>query len=231
MKQLKINFILFTLFSIFGCKKEIEQTAKEVTATKSSKKTKKEEVFKPTLKDLQKFIPDGYEIQYDAEGDLNQDKIPDYVCVLKHVEDFTSPRPTLVFLGNKDKSIRLIAKSDVAFPLEYIDGENKIFEHEYITILDHKLCIEVLGMGAPGSYTYIYELVNENLLLSSINSFHSGAGGQTEVSYDVLEGNYVVENTNTDEEDMPTETENIQKKSLKLKFEEVDPIELLKQNY
>ncbi|QYS87264.1 hypothetical protein JJC03_04865 [Flavobacterium oreochromis] len=210
--------------------KEIEQTAKEVTATKSSKKTKKEEVFKPTLKDLQKFIPDGYEIQYDAEGDLNQDKIPDYVCVLKHVEDFTSPRPTLVFLGNKDKSIRLMAKSDVAFPLEYIDGENKNFEYEYIQIKDHKLSIDVSGMGAAGSYTYVYELVNENLFLASIHSFDQGAGGQTVVNYDVLRGKYVIENTNTMEDDMPTETENIQKKSLKLKFEEVNPIELLMQN-
>lgn len=69
---------------------------------------------------LAKFIPEGYTILDSATGDLNLDKYPDKLLVLKingedsmaNDVDHTVKRPLLILIGQANKSFTLAARND-----------------------------------------------------------------------------------------------------------------------
>ncbi|EHQ88479.1 hypothetical protein [Desulfosporosinus youngiae] len=74
----------------------------------------------PTLplkgKDLEGFIPEGWDIKSSAEGDLNMDSLLDIVAVIekKDDEDSSFPRILFVLVQDKDRSYTLTVKTATA---------------------------------------------------------------------------------------------------------------------
>ncbi|MCF1716185.1 hypothetical protein L0U88_16205 [Flavihumibacter sp. RY-1] len=71
---------------------------------------------------IEKFIPEGYSLLDSATGDLNLDKYPDKLLVLKingedsmaNDVDHTVKRPLLILIGQANKSFTLAARNDNA---------------------------------------------------------------------------------------------------------------------
>ncbi|MCH5597476.1 hypothetical protein [Niabella ginsengisoli] len=75
-----------------------------------------------------------YDIQYEAEGDLNNDGLADIAVVLVHKNLKTAVRPMLILLQNKDKSYWLDKVSNTAMPIEYTESDYKIYDTESLGI-------------------------------------------------------------------------------------------------
>lgn len=137
MKQTRIIFLSITLI-LLSC----NQTSKEkviinsnqntppVTNNKTKESTDsihKHETLNETLEEvnekLESFIPKGYDVITQTKGDLNLDKIDDYILVLRKVSEETTSnmdggkpdkRPLLILLGQTDQSYKLAYKNDNA---------------------------------------------------------------------------------------------------------------------
>lgn len=65
-----------------------------------------------------KFIPKGYTVMDMVKGDLNLDKLPDAILVLKAIGEDTAPgdadykRPLLLLSGRADKTFTLASRND-----------------------------------------------------------------------------------------------------------------------
>src|SRR5262245_26150841 len=70
--------------------------------------------------ELLPFIPEGYQVLDHAMGDLNKDKLNDYLLILKKaneselsdVVEHPEPRPLLVIIRQKDGSLKLATRND-----------------------------------------------------------------------------------------------------------------------
>ncbi|WP_421497956.1 hypothetical protein [Flavobacterium columnare] len=225
MKQ-TIFSISMLCFLLGSCKND--KPIAEVT--KPQPKVAKENPNPPQIQnDIQEYIPEGFEIQYECDGDLNQDGLKDYAYVLRNIEEDTWARKTLVFLGDKEKGRQLFQQSEQVFPVEYSDEGYKIYDSETISIEENQLMMELSGLGPSGTTTIIFQFENGGLFLKSLESFHAGAGGQTIASYEVMTGKIEMTQVNTMKEDMPSETEVKNFAPLKLAFEKVNPMELFDQ--
>ncbi|MFK7050735.1 hypothetical protein FLACOL_00151 [Flavobacterium columnare] len=220
-------FIVLILYLLFVSCKNDKPIADKPTSKPKLEKTNPSPEKTPSV--IQEYIPEGFEIQYECDGDLNQDGIKDYAYVLKNSDDDTAPRRTLVFLGNKQKGLDLFMQSDTIFPNSNSEDVMTNFEYEDITISKNELQINFSGLGPSGNYDFIFQFENGELFLKSMESFHAGAGGQTVGYYEVLTGKIEMTQVNTMKEDMPSETEVKEFEPLKLAFDKVNPFELFDQ--
>src|SRR6185503_17580214 len=70
--------------------------------------------------ELLPFIPDGYQVLDHAAGDLNKDKLSDYLLILKkpngaelsNAAEHPEPRPLLLLIRQKDGSLKLVTRND-----------------------------------------------------------------------------------------------------------------------
>jgi hypothetical protein len=67
--------------------------------------------------DLVPFVPDGYSILNNTEGDLNSDLLKDKILVLKKngedtIRSYEPARPLLILVGEGDSKYRLAARND-----------------------------------------------------------------------------------------------------------------------
>lgn len=137
MKQTCIIFLSITLI-LFSCnqtsKEKVIINSKQNTPPARNNKTKestdsihKHETLNETLEEvnekLKSFIPKGYNVITQTKGDLNLDKIADYILVLRKVSEETTSnmdggkpdkRPLLILLGQSDQSYKLAYKNDKA---------------------------------------------------------------------------------------------------------------------
>ena len=155
------------------------------------------------------LIPSGYEVEYETKGDLNGDKLNDIAIVVNKKVNFKGNREIIIFL--KDKNFyRLDKISKNAFPSKFYsddDGEyRKEYDIEDITIANNKLIIGLYGVGVVGNNVSKFKYFGEKLLLTNIEVYANGAGGNYKSNYDVLSGKIIIETTNLMEETMPTET-------------------------
>lgn len=119
--------ILCTLFSAtsFFSSSAIAYSGSDLKTTVppvpvSSYKMMEDEVPVPAA--LRKYIPKGYEALNITVGDLNLDKYPDLIMVLRKkgeestsdVNDHPEKRPLLIFTGQANKTYQLAARSDNA---------------------------------------------------------------------------------------------------------------------
>jgi hypothetical protein len=133
-KSILVLFILFNL-SLAFCqqnpnKKTIWEQSKP-TLTNSKNKlptiTKKHDTFNKAIvnidQKLKPFVPKDYEVIAQKSGDLNLDKIDDYILVLRKASEETTSnynenkpdkRPLLLLLGKKDGSYKLAYKNENA---------------------------------------------------------------------------------------------------------------------
>lgn len=175
---------------------------------------------------IEQLIPENYEIDMDADGDLNNDGVADKVIVLIKTTDTTALRPTLVLLKQGD-AYSVNAISYTAFDAKYREDGYKIYDYEEVSIDSGKLVLTRQSTGPSGSLEGTYQYVNDELVLTKITTFNMGAGGQTEQNYDLLKGIYEQTDINTMKEDMPSETTTKKYKIPKALFKDADPREIM----
>jgi len=138
---------------------------------------------------VENLIPKDYEIDLEADGDLNNDGVADKVIVLIKTTDTTALRPTLVLL-KKGEAYSVNAISYTAFDPKYREDGFKNYDFEDVSIDSGKLVTTMQATGPNGSLEGTYKYINEELMLTHITTFNMGAGGQTEQKFDLLKGIY-----------------------------------------
>ena len=168
------------------------------------------------------FVPGNglYEVQYQAEGDLNNDGLADIAVVLKYKENKISKRPMLLLLQNEDKSYRLDKVSNITMPVEYNDYDYKLYDTEDISIEKGELNINLYGGGASGTFLSQFKYIENNLVLNNMEIYFAGAGGRSGFFYDREKGEITSTETNTMREDEPTTSETSKVKKELYLFEE-----------
>ncbi|GGG65999.1 hypothetical protein [Epilithonimonas arachidiradicis] len=237
----KLITLLSAFLIIVSCNKK-EEIPKEKTTTSKKEELENEYeepdedpayVFPKTGKKAEDFItePDIFEIQYQAEGDLNDDKLEDIVIVRKDKKYKTAPRSILVLLQNPDKTYRLDKVSHLAMPAEYNDSDFKLYDTEDISIDKGILSIQLYGIGPSGNLFSDFKYFGNDLLLTDIETYNMGAGSHQSLDYDVLKGELLQELTNTMEEEMPTTEKTFHLKPQKIKFENASPDAVIAEAY
>ncbi len=202
MKKL-ITLIFATAFLFQSCGNDRLKRAKESVqqTTKVAEKDSIEEfheefdyaeadelyAYPKTGNKAEDFLPKIgiYEIQYEANGDLNKDGLDDIAIVLLHKEVKTDERPMLILIQNKDKSYRLDKVSNLVMPIEYNEYNSKLFDTEEISIEKGALNIKLYGKdNSFGTFKYF----GNDLLLSYVEVFYRGAGSQQGIKYDFVKG-------------------------------------------
>ena len=160
--------------------------------------------FPATGKKASDFVSSGYEIQYEAEGDLNQDGLPDLALVVRKKADTLAGRTVLVILKNPDTTYKLDKVSTKAFPDEYNGDGYKMHDPENISIEKGELHINLYDIGPNGNLFSTFKYINNNLVLTYIETYNMGAGSHQALYYEPMKGKFVQEVTNTMEEEAPT---------------------------
>ncbi|PBJ07340.1 hypothetical protein [Flavobacterium sp. ACN6] len=200
--------------------KDIEETSEE------SEENIPEEpnvTYPKTGNKIADFLPklDIYDVQYEAEGDLNNDGLADIAFVLKHKQSNLLKRPTLILLQNEDKSYRLGKVSNTAMPIEYNDFDYKLYDTEDISIEKGELQINLYGGGPSGTHLSTFKFVGSDFILTTMETHYSGAGGRSGLFYDYEKGEITTTETNTMKEDEPTTSETTKVKTKLHPFESI----------
>lgn len=187
--------------------------------------------FPATGKTPADFCPAAYEIQYQADGDLNRDGLPDLVMVLRHKTDSTALRPVLVLLRQPDRLYRLDKISRNVFPIEYTEDRFKIYDTEDLSIDSGMLNIQLYAIGPNGNLFSRFRYQDNDLVLVDIETYNMGAGSHQQLNYAVQTGELQQEIINTMEEEMPSETRTFRLQPRNIKFEQADPEALIRSAY
>lgn len=206
-------FVISTVITISACRNEEKQTVQTLPDTvvhqSDSLNTNKLEVplpaFPTMAHEIQDLIPQDYEIDLEADGDLNDDGVADKVIVLIKTTDTTALRPTLVLLKRGD-TFSVNAISYTVFGPKYSEDSFKNYDYEDVSIDSGKLVVTMQSIGPAGNIESTFEYIKNDLVLTSITNFNMGAGGHTEQKIDLVKGIYEQTNINTMKEDMPSET-------------------------
>ncbi|MFC7345907.1 hypothetical protein ACFQO9_04140 [Chryseobacterium zhengzhouense] len=181
-----------------------------------------------TISDI---VPDSYEIQHEAAGDLNNDGLSDQVLVLRKKSDTLTQRTVLVLLKNKNSNFRLDKISQILLPDEYNEAGFKKYDPESISIDKGLLSLNLYNHAPYGNLFFNFKYINKDFVLTYIETYNVGAGSWQSLYYEPLKGKFLQEVTNTMEEDMPSETKNIQVKKQKFLFENSVPDDIISKVY
>lgn len=224
MKKI-ISILLFSSFIIYSCDKSKADTPNNSSATikKDSAKntTEIQSEVSNTGKQVSDFIPKEHEIQYETEGDLNQDGLKDKALILRKKEDSLAQRTMLVLLKNSDKTYSLFKTSDTVLPDEYNESGYKMHETEDISIDKGTLNINLYDIGPYGNQFSKFKYINGNLILTYLETYNMGAGSHSALYYEPMQGKITLENINTMKEEMPSTTQKVQVKKERYLFENV----------
>lgn len=233
--------LLAVFLLLCSCKKDKTSDAaqKKVDSTKislqkDSLNTNNSEVQENSIKYGKKpsdLVPGGYEIQYDEEGDLNQDGLSDRALVIRKKGDTLSGRKMLILLRNSDKTYRLDKISETVFPDEYNEDGYKMNDTEDISINKGELSISLYDIGPNGNLFSTFKYLNGDFILTYIETFNMGAGSHSALFYNPMKGDLTHETVNTTEEDMPSESEKFQLKSKRYLFENTSPDDVVRKAY
>ncbi|RZL44940.1 MAG: hypothetical protein EOP00_18605 [Pedobacter sp.] len=203
-------------------------TLAKTTETSSPGEEANEPGFPARAKTIKAFIPKYYDIDMEAEGDLNRDGLKDQAMILINAKDTTAQRVALVLFLQSDNSYVLNAKSFSVVEPKYSEDGYQNYDFEEISIdKNGQLTISQQATGPNGSLESIYKYINNELVLTNITSFNMGAGGQTELKLDLLKGIFEETDINTMKEDMPSKTFTKQYKIPKVTFENSSPRDVI----
>jgi len=180
---------------------------------------------------LSDIVGSSYEIQYEADGDLNNDGLSDKVLVLRKKSDTLSQRTVMVLLKNDNKRFRLDQISDTLLPDEYNEAGFKKYDPENISIAKGILSVNLYNPAPYGNLFFNFEYIDKDFVLTYIETYNAGAGSWQSLYYEPLKGKFLQEVTNTMEEDTPAETRNIQVKKQKFLFENAVPDDIISKVY
>lgn len=177
------------------------------------------------------IVPKEFEIQYETEGDLNNDGLPDQVLVLRQKSDTLAQRTVLVLLKKNNNNFRIDKISNILLPDEYNEASFKKYDPEDILIEKGILKINLYNPAPYGNLFFNFKYINNDLVLTYIETYNVGAGSWQSLYYEPLKGKFTQEVTNTMEEEMPSETKNIQVKKQKFLFESSSPDDIISKVY
>lgn len=161
--------------------------------------------FPKTGANVSDFVIEPYEIAMEDEGLLNNDDLKDVVLVLANKNDSTDLRPTLVILKQPAGGYLLYGVSWHTVGPAYTGDNFQQYIQEEVVIDSAKLKISLYGYGGPtGNQFNTYQFIGNKLVLSKLELYNAGAGGQTYVDVDYLKNMVRVEDVNTMLEDMPS---------------------------
>lgn len=176
---------------------------------------------------IEDLIPQYFDIDMEASGDLNHDGLEDKVLVLINTRDTTARRATLVIL-KMGSSYSVDTKSFSVIEPKYREEGYRNYDYEDIKIdKNGQLVFSQQSTGPNGSLESTFKYINNELFLTNISSFAMGAGGQTELKLDLLQGNFEQTDINTMKENMPSKTTTKKYKLPKLLFSNSDPREVM----
>lgn len=248
MKKL-ITLIFATAFLFQSCGNDRLKRAKESVqqTTKVAEKDSIEEfheefdyaeadklyAYPKTANKAEDFLPKIgiYEIQYEANGDLNKDGLDDIAIVLVQKEVKTDERPMLILIQNKDKSYRLDKVSNLVMPIEYTDSNYKIYDKEDVNIENGMLNIRLYGTGPSGNVFSDFKYFGNDLMLTYIETYNVGAGSWHQLYYIIEKGELTEVITNTMEESMPTKKKTFKLTKEKYEFESASPDDIIIEAY
>lgn len=187
--------------------------------------------FPVTGKKASDFVSSTYEIQYETEGDLNQDGLSDLALVVRKKTDTLAGRTVLVILKNPDTTYKLDKVSTTVFPDEYNSNGYKMHDPEDISIEKGELNINLYDIGPNGNLFSTFKYLNNNLVLTYIETYNMGAGSHQALYYEPMKGKFVQEITNTMEEEAPTTSKTFHVKKENYRFENVSPDNIIQKVY
>ncbi|RZK53533.1 MAG: hypothetical protein EOO87_12675 [Pedobacter sp.] len=179
-------------------------------------------IFPTMANKIENLIPKDYEIDLEADGDLNNDGVADKVIVLIKTTDTTAIRPTLVLL-KQGEAYNVDEISYLVFDPKFREDGFKNYDYEEVSIDSGKLVVTKQATGPAGSIESTFKYIENDLVLTHITTFNMGAGGQTEQKFDLLQGIYEQTDINTMKEDMPSETTTKKYKIPVVLFKDTDP--------
>ncbi|WP_374464292.1 hypothetical protein [Chryseobacterium sp.] len=223
-----ISILLFASLIVYSCNKT------KTDAPKASLTVMKKDSVQNIIqgnqelskigKQVSDFVSKEYEIQYETEGDLNQDGFPDKALVLRKKEDTLAQRTMIVLLKNPDKTYRLFKTSEEVLPAEYNDSGYKMHDPEDISIEKGTLNINLYDIGPYGNQFSKFKYMNDNnLVLTYIETYNMGAGSHSALYYEPMKGKVALETVNTMEEAMPSKTKKVFVKKERFLFENISP--------
>ncbi|WP_265427356.1 hypothetical protein [Chryseobacterium sp. YIM B08800] len=241
MKNLKLIIFSFIVLLIYSCNKNADNKhssstkVKEITYTttvdKASEHENKNPNFPTTKGRISDIVKKKFEIQYTAEGDLNGDGLPDQVLVLRQKSDTLLSRTVLILLKNKNSTFKLDKISDILLPDEYNEAGFKKYDPEDIIIEKGMLKVNFYNPAPYGNLFFNFKYINNDLVLTYIETYNVGAGSWQSLYYEPLKGKFTQEVTNTMEEEMPAKTKTILVKKQKFLFENSSPDDIISKVY
>ncbi|MGG5210062.1 hypothetical protein ACQWU4_14115 [Chryseobacterium sp. MIQD13] len=232
----KIIPLLLLLF-LYACKKDKNSTDKkdEIPEKIIKQDTVNNSVseHKALLKSEKPsdLVPNGYEIQYDAEGDLNQDGLSDMALVIRKKEDTLASRKMMILLKNTDTTYSLDKISDTVLPDEYNEAGYKIHDPEDISIEKGELSINLYDIGPYGNQFSRFKYLNGDLILIYIETYNMGAGSHSALYYEPMKGKLILETINTMQEEMPSESKTFHLRKERYLFEKTSPDDVIQKAY
>lgn len=198
-----------------------EETEEEVDESNQNIAYEPNVSFPQTGNKIADFLPKSgiYDIQYKAEGDLNNDGLRDIAVVLKYKGNNISKRPLLIVLQNKDKSYRLDKVSNITMPVEYNEADYKVYDTEDISIENGGLNINLYSIGPGGNIFGSFKYIGNDFILNMIEAEYRGAGGHSGLFYNFEGGEITINETNTMEEDQPVTSKTTKAKVKRYLFE------------
>jgi hypothetical protein len=238
LKKIILLIVLFLLL-LYSCKKEkrpvtdqkknaVEKVIKSDTA--SHRVSEEQTTFFKSNKPSD-FVPAGYEIQYDAEGDLNLDGLSDMALVIRKKEDTLAARKMMILIKNTDKTYRIDKISDTVLPDEYNEAGYKMHDPEDISIEKGELNINLYDIGPYGNQFSRFKYLNGDLILTYIETYNMGAGSHSALYYEPMKGKLILETVNTMKEEMPSESKTLHLKKERYIFEKSSPEDIVQKVY
>lgn len=233
--------LLAVFLLLYSCKKDEKPNADQKNDvakekhlqkdTTSNHTSEQQTISLKTGKKPSDLVPNGYEIQYDAEGDLNQDRLADVALVIRKKEDTLAGRKMMILLRNTDKTYRLDKISETVLPDEYNEAGYKMHDPEDITIENRELSINLYDIGPNGNQFSRFKYLNGDLVLTYIETYNMGAGSHSALYYEPMKGKLIHETVNTMEEEMPSTSKTIHLKKERFLFEKTSPDDVVRKAY
>lgn len=227
-----ISILLLASLIAYSCNKTQTDPPKSSKAFIKKDTTQAQKEESAAGKQIPDFVSNQYEIQYETEGDLNQDGFPDKALVLRKKDDTLAQRTMIVLLKNPDKTYRLYKTSKTVLPAEYNDSGYKMHDPEDISIEKGELHINLYDIGPYGNQFSTFKYMSDNnLVLTYIETYNMGAGSHSALYYEPMKGKVTLEMVNTMEEEMPSETKKVIVKKERFLFENVSPDDVVANVY
>ena len=180
---------------------------------------------------LQQFVPAGYFIQHEAQGDINQDGIADAALVLRETADSTSERAFVVVLGQTiSPKYKLADAGWTAIGPQCITDGYPIRSHEQLAIAQGAISLELYEPGPAGNLFTTYRYIDGNVQLTERETFFQGAGGASGCHEDLLKGVVKSEEINRMKEPEESTQTTKQIKPVKILLHDSNPDEMSNDN-